>query len=149
MNWSYIAGFFDGEGSVAHNGKGFRITIAQTDLEILNLIKDFTGVGHVIEVTKRKKHWKDAWVYYIAKQKDVYYFLQTVHKHVYVKRGVIEETLPKLKQIVQDIDYRKTRRERLIKEVKNLRSQGLTYRAIGKKLKIDFGQARRLYLQDK
>ena len=58
MNWSYIAGFFDGEGSVAHNGKGFRITIAQTDLEILNLIKDFTGVGHVIEVTKRKKHWK-------------------------------------------------------------------------------------------
>src|SRR3989344_2656037 len=40
MTWDYIAGFFDGEGSLVHNGEGFRILIPQTHEGVLLVIKN-------------------------------------------------------------------------------------------------------------
>jgi len=71
MNWDYIAGFFDGEGCITYGrSKRYRIMISQTHKEVLESIRDFVGVGYVVEVAKRKSHWKDSWVFYIAKQED-------------------------------------------------------------------------------
>lgn len=74
MTWNYVVGFFDGEGSITKNGSGFRITIVQTNKEVLEEIKKFIQLGGVMEITKRKLHWKDCWVYYIASPKDVHIF---------------------------------------------------------------------------
>jgi len=147
MTWNYISGFFDGEGSIAHNGKGFRVTISQTNKEVLDAIKIFTKVGNVFEVTKRKEHWKDSWVYYIAKQEDVYYFLSKINRYIVVKKKQTELILPQLEKILKKQATRKNRRARLIRETKKLRGDNLSYRKIGEMLGIDWGYARRLSLK--
>ena len=149
MNWAYIAGFFDGEGCITFNGKGFRIAVAQTNFEVLERIKKFVGLGFIIKPTKRKAHWKDSWVYYIARQKDIYIFLRKILKHLVVKRQLAEITIPKLKTIIDNQQRRIDRRQKLVRISRKLRKEGLTFRAIGKKLKIDFGYARQLILNGK
>ncbi|MFA5022516.1 MAG: LAGLIDADG family homing endonuclease [Patescibacteria group bacterium] len=147
MTWKYIAGFFDGEGSLTFNGKGFRITISQTNKVVLEKIQKFTGKGKIFETYKRQKHWKDAWVYYIAKQEDVYYFLINTQKFLVVKAELVKKIMPSLKKIIDDQKIKSKKRERTALQVKKLREQGLTYRQIGKKLEVDYGYARRLVLK--
>ena len=118
MNWNYIAGFFDGEGSVAHNGMGFRISIPQTNEEVLNEIRNFTKIGFVIPVKKRKSHWKDSWVYYIASKKDVYYFLNQAVPYLIVKKDLTLEAMSLLKkQLLRMQDKKKTHDKRKIEGI--------------------------------
>jgi len=146
MNWTYIAGFFDGEGSITYNGKGFRITIPQTNEEVLLSIKKFTGYGNIIYIAKRKSHWSDSWSYYVAKQTEVYDFVKKVKPFVIVKKSLIIKANLELKNIVNNQKLKKKLYFYRKKEIKNLRSKGLTYREIGRKLKIDWGYVRRLNL---
>lgn len=146
MTWEYIAGFFDGEGSITHNGKGYRLSISQTNKKVLNEIAHFTKIGYVITVTKRKSHWKDSWVYYIAKQGDILKFLEQTKEFLIVKKTL---TLRAIKGLIVNINRTQKRwdlRLYRITEAKKLRLQGLTFRAIGKILNIDFGFARHLTL---
>lgn len=144
MTWQYIAGFFDGEGSIVHNGKGYRFTIAQTNFRVLSAINKFVGVGNVIKVSKRKVHWKDSWVYYVSRQEDVLFVIRNVKPFLIVKKKKVEQVLPDLIRMVvkqQDVILK---RNLLIKSAKSLREGGMSYREIGRRLNIDFGQARRL-----
>lgn len=146
MNWIYIAGFFDGEGSVSPNNGGFRISIPQTNQGVLNEIHNFTKVGFVIAVKKRQAHWKDSWTYYIASKKDAYYFLNQIIPYLVVKKDIALEAIAELgKQLHSMEDKRKIHNKRKI-EAKLLRSKGWDYRRIGEKLNIDWGYARRLVL---
>lgn len=147
MDWNYIAGFFDGEGSLTQHKNNFRISIPQTNEEVLQLIQKFTGYGHIVRVTKRKKHWKDSWLYYIAKKKNVLHFVTEIKKGAIVKRQIINAALPKIKIGLSQQLQNKALSQRRIQESKKLRKKGLSYRAIGKKLKIDWGHARRLILK--
>ncbi|HPA25214.1 MAG TPA: LAGLIDADG family homing endonuclease [bacterium] len=54
MTWNYVAGFFDGEGSITKNGSGFRITIVQTNKEVLEEIKKFIQLGGCYGNYKKK-----------------------------------------------------------------------------------------------
>jgi len=150
MNWDYIAGFFDGEGCITHGrSKRYRIMISQTHKEVLESIRDFVGVGYVVEVAKRKSHWKDSWVFYIAKQEDSLKFLEKIVPGLIVKKQDAQEAIFALEERVKE---RKLQRERLlwrIAEARKLRNQGLTYREMGETLGIDFGYARRLVLGGK
>lgn len=146
MNWEYIAGFFDGEGSILNNGRGFRVAIPQTNLDVLYQIQKFTKVGKVFAVTKRQSHWKDSWVYYIAKQRDVQFFLKHMKPHVIVKKEGAIRALPQLEEIIKRQNARTRRAQLLTQKAKKLREKGLTYRAIGKRLKIDWGYTRRIIL---
>jgi len=79
MNWNYIAGFFDGEGTLGKYSKsGYKIGITQSSKKVLEEIQIFTGLGHIHFIKKRKSHWQNAWLYYIAKQEDVYFFLNKI-----------------------------------------------------------------------
>jgi hypothetical protein len=146
MTWQYIAGFFDGEGSLVHNGKGYRILITQTNKEVLEKIRNLTHLGAVVVITKRQPHWKDSWLFYISKQEDVYKFIYAIKKFVVVKKNIIFITIPKLKKIIERQRAKKAKRKKLIKLAKKLRRGGDTYRQVGKKLNIDFGYARRIIL---
>jgi len=147
MTWEYIAGFFDGEGSITNNGKGFRVSISQTNQEVLEAIRSFVGFGFVIKTKKRKEYWKDCWVYYITKQKEVYSFLLKVSPFLIVEKRKAESCLPLLKETVRKQQERQIRLKHRIKTIKKLRNKGLTYRAIGKQLGMDWGYARRLFLR--
>ncbi len=146
MNWQYIAGFFDGEGSLTHNGKGFRITIPQNNEEVLKSIKSFVGCGNIIFIKKRKAHWNDGWSYYIAKQSEVYDFVRKIKPFVIVKRGLINQSIPLIREMVgRQIKKKKLYIHRKM-DAKKLRKEGLTYRAIGKKLDMDWSYVRQLVL---
>ena len=144
MNWDYIAGFFDGEGTLVGRRKGFRIAITQTNKKVLEGIKKFSKIGHICDITKRKIHWKDSWVYFVAKQSDVYLFLKKVEPKLIVKRELTGKAVRALRVYLKTEKRKKLILETKIKEAKNLRNKGLAYREIGKRLSIDFGYARRL-----
>jgi len=146
MDWNYIAGFFDGEGSVTHNGKGYRITVPQTDEGVLVEICKFTKLGHVIKLRKREAHWKDSWLYYIANKKDVCRFLKKTRPYLVIKREKSVSAIKDLEKELIIMARKKKVHDRRKKQAKKLRSRGLDYRAIGKKLNIDWGYARRLVL---
>jgi hypothetical protein len=114
----------------------------------LEKIKDFVKFGYIIKVTKRKEHWKESWVYYISKQEEVYKFISGIKKFCIVKQNLIEDTLPKLQQLLKEYKNKKVRRLKIINSAKKLRSAGLTYRQIGEKLKIDWGYARRVIIKN-
>ena len=146
MTWEYIAGFFDGEGSLVHNGKGYRANISQTNKEVLDEIKYFSGVGLVCKITKRQAQWKDSWVYYVSKQKDVDFFVRNILPFVYVKKDKIIETIPKLDRILELQKFRSIRLVRRKKEALKLRESGLSYWRIGQKMGLDRSYVRKLIL---
>ncbi len=147
IDWSYISGFVDGEGSITKNGEAdYRITIPQTNKEVLSAIQIFTKAGNICQVTKRKEHWKESWVYVIARQEDVLVFLRNIYPHVIVKKNLVQISIPIIAKIVSIQRQRKANLQKNIKRSKLLRKKGLSYRAIGKKLKIDHGYVRRLVL---
>jgi len=147
MNWYYIAGFFDGEGALTHNGKGYRIYIAQANEEVLINIQGFLKSGHIIKIKKRKIHWKDSWVFYISKQEDVYSFILHITPYLIVKKQLVNRVLPALKKNMKIQHQKKLVLEKRKKLAKELRNKGLSYRTIGRKLSIDWGYARRLILK--
>jgi intein/homing endonuclease len=144
MTWDYIAGFFDGEGSITIKEHRVRIALPQTSFGVLHDIKKIAGVGSIFKVTKRKSHWKDSWVYYIAKQKDILYFLKKIERKLILKQSLAKIAIIKL----QDRLYvRKRQRQKFLQNIqksKKLRAKGLTYRQIGKLLSIDWGYVRRM-----
>lgn len=146
MTWEYIAGFFDGEGSITYNGKGYRISIAQTNKEVFDKILKSIGCGMIFEVKKRQSHWKQSWVYYIAKQEDVLQFLITCGPFLIVKKTLAQKTIRELRINIRAAKERRKLRVDRIRQTKILRNKGLTYRAIGRRLNIDFGYARQLFL---
>ncbi len=147
MDWNYIAGFFDGEGSICHNGKGYRITIAQTNYPVLAGIVTFSGVGGVIKVTKRKKHWKDSWVYYIASQKDVYFFLQNIKPLLIVKRELAERVFVFLAKYLKEKKLHEKIMEEKVAIAEKMRVKEYTYREIGKKINLDWSYVRRILMK--
>lgn len=147
INWDYIAGFFDGEGSILKPGEtDYRVSILQTHEGVLKEIQRFTQVGNICEVAKRKAHWKESWVYYVARQKDVLLFLKKIYPRLIVKKNLAKKIIPVLTSIVLSNKKKKLNLQKKAKACKFLRSRGLSYRAIGAKLKIDHGYARRLIL---
>lgn len=149
MNWDYIAGFFDGEGTITKSGNGYKIGITQANKKVFKEILIFTNLGFLHKIKKRKSHWKDAWVYYIPGQQGAYLFLNKIFNKLIVKKADALKAISKLKKRLAE---RRKQRITIIKkkkEAKKLRRRGLSYRQIGKKLGIDWGYARRLILNVK
>ncbi|KKN39998.1 hypothetical protein LCGC14_0737690 [marine sediment metagenome] len=68
MNWSYIAGFFDGEGNFhigrikMNSGKiahYLQIRFYNSNKELLERIKKFLGYGWIFTRTREKEGWSD------------------------------------------------------------------------------------------
>jgi len=102
---SYIAGFFDGEGSVSfamYKNKGTRhgysfnpnIGIYQNDKNVLDWIQKMLQFGMVNRFSKEPEHF----VYYVNRQKDVEKFCELLLPLVKVKR-------PQLKLLYQAVQF--------------------------------------------
>lgn len=147
LSWSYVAGFVDGEGSIVKIGStDYRVLVSQTNEVVLKLIKRFTGVGRICKLTKRKSHWKESWLYFVGRQKDVLFFLKSVYPYLIVKKDLVRRTIPKVSKIVLLQQEKKLHLQKNVEASKFLRKKGFSYRAIGEKLGIDHGYVRRLAL---
>lgn len=103
MNWGYIAGFFDGEGCLhAINAGGsrtgrFRVTISQTQKEVLDEIAEFLCErfidAYVLthRAAARSPHKKQGWNLWITKQKSVAKFIEGVFPYLRVKKQRAED----------------------------------------------------------
>lgn len=147
MDWRYIAGFVDGEGSIVKNGEtDYRIAIPQAHEGVLNEIRNFSGVGNICKIKKRQEHWKESWIYTVARQEDVLFFLKKVSPYLIIKKELTRRTIPIVKDIVRINRKRRFNLQKKVKACKLLRKKGLSYRAIGHKLNIDHGYVRRMVL---
>ena len=87
----YIAGLFDGEGSIYTRDKRITVSIVNTDMPILRaLIKRFGG--GLSEFAKKKPHHKRCWIWRINGKvaKD---FLKRAEPHLLIKRKRALEAL--------------------------------------------------------
>lgn len=146
MTWEYIAGFFDGEGSIVAKRSGYAVMIPQTNEQVLDQIATFIGVGKVYSLGKRKAHWKDAWVYCVTDYLGTAKVLKGMYPHLVLKKKLASKALGQIRVLLQLAKQRLKLHELREKKGKKLRAEGYTFRQIGKILGIDFGYARRLIL---
>lgn len=149
MTWEYIAGFVDGEGSIVKRKLAYNLYISQTDFEVLEKIRRFTGVGVIYEVDQRRPNWKQAWLYNAGGLYGTYHVLSHIIDHLIVKRDWAIYVLGELKTRIAEINQQKALKLERIERAIHLRSQGWTYRQIAKELKTDHGYVRRLVLSKK
>jgi intein-encoded DNA endonuclease-like protein len=130
---SYIAGFFDGEGTINNSsGNRYRITIPQTNKEVLERIKDYFGFGSIYETKKKKEHHKDAWVYSVTNNSDTLRFLTEISEDLIVKKEAVENAIVKLTMLGEgkELQLKKLENDRL--KVTELKESGMSYRQIEK-----------------
>lgn len=70
---AWIAGIIDGEGTITlttqRRGQPFKnvqISVASTSYELLRMLKDMTGVGHVSQKKKYEAHHKQSYTWQVA-----------------------------------------------------------------------------------
>ena len=98
MDWSYIAGFFDGEGNLHINKilnkdkkiKAYQIAVRfyNSDIVVLSTIKEFLGYG-VIYSNKRESKPDGVYELSITSKKDVKNTLLHLEKHSISKKAKI------------------------------------------------------------
>ena len=110
----YIAGLFDGEGSVDFarrkekrgNVQSILMRIEMTDEDVLKWVHETLGVGTVRKRNRspsRKAHWKDAWVYSI-RFRDALHVCKLLWPHIKVKLNKIEQIIDNYEPDLQDLN---------------------------------------------
>lgn len=111
MDWSYVAGFFDGEGNIwlAPNGYGKRtrpllsITFYNNNLPALKAIQDFIGAGNLyLHQYAKKPNWNDSYHLKINSHKDALKVARSMLPYTIVKKD-------KLTQLIQFIESKNWR----------------------------------------
>ena len=103
MDWNYIAGFFDGEGSISFKVKGktpfYVVCIANTNREILEEIQKFLREKGINSHLYSRP---SAQYIYISKQSDMLKFLRRIKPFIFIK-------LPKAKELIFYLTHKKSR----------------------------------------
>lgn len=107
MDWSYVAGIIDGEGSIMikyHKSTPLRprtvsvyapmIAIVNTSYEMLKVVQEFIGCGHIYikrndtpnAIAFGKYHMKTYWRLHVASIPEVQYILQKCLPHLIIKK---------------------------------------------------------------
>lgn len=128
MTNEYIAGFFDGEGTIAIVGNRLRMSIPQTNFEVLDEIRQFLSFGSIFKEKKRKEHWKDSWVLYTSNSEDTYRFLLRVKNLLIVKKDKAEKAI----KVYEDVINRKSLKMVMKVKALDLVKEGKSYREIEK-----------------
>lgn len=139
MNWDYIAGLFDGEGSIQikdypdrSQGRGISLMIGITDGDALDQLKEFlekrnikSSVYH--RVVLRGKEKKPIQWWQISNKWDATKFLEAIKNRVIVKRGKVLEALEFRKKLTA---FTRPFSELELERIKKLRGSGKTIEQI-------------------
>ena len=110
---AYIAGLFDGEGSVDFkkrkekrgNVQNILMRIEMTDESVLRWVHETLGVGTVRKRNRSpsvKAHWKDRWVYSI-RFRDALYVCKILWPYAQVKLHKIEQIIDHYEPRAQEL----------------------------------------------
>ena len=107
--WSYIAGFFDGEGSIITFSKP-KVTaeITNTDYSILHWMQKQTGLGRIYKAQDKKEYTilgghEPAWKYSIYRQTEVIKFLTIIYPYMKIKKSLAKLAIQFLTMRTTDI----------------------------------------------
>lgn len=130
MDWSYLAGFIDGEGSIVIYTKPRKrviINIPNTHLESINEIKRFLKVGNVHTYKRGKDHWKPYSLYHISSHKEVKEILTNLLPYLIIKK---QKALQAIKMI-EETDWGNELKLD-VEKIRTLKKGGKSLREIGK-----------------
>lgn len=93
ITWEYLAGFWDGEGTLKCYRNGPRASVAQNTSEVIYAIRDFLEIPNTITKyqTGVKKRW--IWCLQIQRRDHLLYLVQGMLPHLIVKRDAALELL--------------------------------------------------------
>ena len=108
---AYIAGLFDGEGSVGYyfrkRAHSVVISLVNTNFQVLPWLLDRIPVGTLY--TRKRGTWKESWEISIRKVADVVIFLSTIRPYLIIKADQVDLLLSHLsaEQEIYRANYRK------------------------------------------
>jgi intein/homing endonuclease len=124
MNWDYLAGFLDGEGSIIIKPPRIRLYISNTNKGVLDEIAKFVKCGRIYEINRKLEKWKRQYGWTIANHKDCLRILEGLNGKLIVKNDLC----------IKAIEYIKNKRwhgEYISKEELK-RYNGIPYRKVAK-----------------
>ena len=94
MNWDYVAGFIDGEGSIIIKPPRVRMYISNTNKEVLEDIKKFVNCGSVFEVKRKLRgNWKKQYGWTVCFHQDVLRILKNLKDKLIIKQKLCEKAI--------------------------------------------------------
>ena len=128
MNWDYIAGFIDGEGSIIIKPPRIRIYISNNNKEILIAIQRFLKCGSIYKIKRTNKNWKEQFGWTICNHTHCLRILEELKDKLVVKKD-------KCNKAIRYIKSKRWHGNYITKE--ELEKFGnMPYRKIAKKMKI-------------
>jgi len=110
MEWSYIAGFFDGEGNIHVNKLKRTVQIVcrmySSEKPVLHKIKEFLGYGNIYYKVKESKNRSSVYELVISGKANVRSFLKSILNLTIVKKPQIIYTLDNFSFVKGDINNR-------------------------------------------
>lgn len=129
MNWDYLAGFIDGEGSIIIKPPRVRLYISNTNKNILKKICDFLECGRVCDVKRdNKPKWNKQYGWTICDHKECLRILKELRSRLIIKRE-------KCLEAIKFIEGKRWQGDYLSKEELE-KLKDLPYRKIAKKLGV-------------
>jgi hypothetical protein len=95
---AYIAGIFDGEGSIATYGKCqnhyyFEVIVTNTDIKLINWLKETTGLGSVSKDKPSKLSKKPCYRWSVRRKEEVLQLLKQIAPYLICKKEKAEKVL--------------------------------------------------------
>ena len=101
INWSYLAGLVDGDGSITIQPYYVSLNIISSDLEALNFIKDFLKVGNIY-VNKNKENGKIVYNLRVKKLENLLPVLENIFSFSLLKKDDIERAINTIKEKMEN-----------------------------------------------
>jgi hypothetical protein len=141
VEWSFVAGFFDGEGNVANRMRGkssnpyWQLQFSNTNLEVLRAIRNFLGTGNIYEVKPKPPGKKVCYSLRIYGARPIVKVADSMLPFAIVKKP----QLLKLRKAIRSHQSSKFKPGFSLlppEELEALYTSGLSTRAIGKRLGV-------------
>jgi hypothetical protein len=134
----WVAGLFEGEGTISINSHGVRASIEMTDIDVLENVKSNFG-GSLIEQKRRKgkEHYKISWRWQLTNSKEACEFLEVILPFLYSRRSVrVNEALKWYKESIRAKEIKAAKRQILLEEIKKLGETNISHKEIAIKLNV-------------
>ena len=101
LDISYIAGLFDGKGSVSYKNKVWKMEMSMPDKNVMELVHETLECGTLRgkKVAGKKKQWR-----WQCSHRDALYVCKLLWPHTTVKLHKIEQIIDHYEPDIQDLD---------------------------------------------
>jgi len=136
ISWEYIAGFFDGEGTIGHTSRyAYKVSFSQSTMPVLEAIKEFLG-GYSIYTwcatyKNKNRKYNESYQLQFSASSGVKLFLEGILPYTIVKRMEVLEALNTIKDVRPRVDY-----DKLKPAIKSLLDAGLNGKEIMRLLRV-------------